>query len=127
MEMCKNKRSYITVLEEPRELSKKEWDFLAKAQNMSMLEIFRLERFLDDGYRFRKAIKMTAGDRRRIQAEYPIVYVENLARYMGDLDKVWEVLKSKFPETSARYKNYKACQYALKYGAEPCEWRNENA
>ena len=118
--------SCITVLEEPRELSKKEWDFLAKAQNMSMLEIFRLERFLDDGYRFRKAIKMTAGDRRRIQTEYPIVYVENLARYMGDLDKVWEVLKSKFPETSSRYKNYKACQYALKYGAEPCEWRNAN-
>lgn len=98
-------------------------DLLSKAQNMSMLEIFRIERLLTDGYRFRKNMKLTAADKKRIQGEYPIVYVRRLGRYMGDLDEVWAVLKAKFPETSSRYKNYKACQYALKYGAEPCEWR----
>ena len=109
-------------LEEYREPTKKEIEFLSKAQNMSMLELFRLERFLTDGYRLRNHMNMTDADKKRIQTEYPIVYVKRLSRYMGDLDEVWAVLKAKFPEASSRYKNYKACQYALKYGAEPCDW-----
>lgn len=105
--------------------TKKENDFMNKAQNMSMLEIFRMERFLSDGYRFRNGLKYTNEEKERIKTEYPIVFVKKQSRYMGDLDKVWEVLKGKFPEKSSRYKNYKACQYALRYGAEPCEWGSE--
>lgn len=113
-------------LEEYKAPTQRDNDFLLKAQNMSMLEIFRMERFLTDGYRFRKDIKYTDEEKERIRREYPIVFVKSLSRYMGDLDEVWAVLKAKFPETSSRYTNYKACQYALKYGAEPCEWRAGN-
>lgn len=113
------------VLDEYKFPTKRDNDFMLKAQNMSMLEIFRMERFLSDGYRFRNGLQYTDEEKERIRTEYPIVYVKRLSRYMGDLDEVWEVFKKKFPETSSRYKNYKACQYALRYGAEPCEWGKE--
>lgn len=96
---------------------------LQQAQNMSLGELYQMELFLTDGTRG-KNLSPKPKDKERILAEYPIVKNPQTRTFMGNLDKVWAVLQEKFPETSAPFKSYKACQYAVRYGAiEQIQWK----
>lgn len=105
-----------------RPLSECEITRLKTHDQMSMIEIYRMELFLQDGKRpSRKATPKTA-DKDRIVKEYGLVLDTRCSRYLGDYAKVWEIMTQKFPNAARGYKGYKECQYAVKYGAQPCCW-----
>ena len=87
-----------------------------------MIEIYRMELFLKDGKRPPKKVAMKADDRNRIIEEYGLSYDAGNLRYLGDYEKVWERMTQKYPDIARGYKSYKECQYAVKYGAQPCSW-----
>ena len=81
-----------------------------------------MEQFLA-GLPFKSLRRVPAKERERILEEYLLTFDATETRYTGSYEQVWTVITSKFPAESAKYKNYKACQYALKYGAtESCDW-----
>lgn len=95
---------------------------LRKQEQMSMIEIYRMELFLKDGKRPPKKVAMKSDDRNRIIEEYGLSYDAGNLRYLGDYEKVWELMAKKYPDIACGYKSYKECQYAVKYGAQPCSW-----
>lgn len=97
-------------------LSEKYIAYKKKQESTSMLEILRMEKFLESG-QSKRLYKISSDDRSRIIEEYPIHLNDEGNRYEGPLEGIWEVLCSKFPERAARYpKGYKQAQYAMKYG-----------
>ena len=107
-----------------RQFSESQIRHLHNKDKMSASEIFLIERFLS-GQPTHENIQtiIETKERKRIAEEYNLQLIDH-NRYMGDPEYVWSVLQKKFPEASAKYKSYTACQYALKYGAvEPCEWK----
>ena len=94
-----------------------------KEEQMSMRELLRIEYFLAHGEQS-KLSSVPDNEKARLIEEYPITCRGR--RYLGDLDEIWDILTRKFPEAAARYKNYKECKYALKYGAAPCSWEDHN-
>lgn len=104
-------------------ISSEELYHLQQRQNMSLGELYQMERFLTDGTRNKK-LTPSAKERDRILEEYPIEKDHKTRTFKGDLDAIWGILKEKFPETSAPFKGYKACQYAVRYGAiEQVAWK----
>lgn len=95
---------------------------LKKEEHMSMVELYAMELFLQDGKRPRRIKSVPGKERNRIVAEYGLVYDVSGHRLMGSYDDVWAVISKKFPDETRLYKGYKECQYALRYGAQPCGW-----
>jgi hypothetical protein len=103
-------------------ITERDVEALRRNEQMSMVEIYRMELFLSTGSRKKKGVYLKPQDRDRILQEYSLVYDQKQTRYMGDLTEVWAVLAGKHPETAKAYAGYKECQYALKYGATPQAW-----
>lgn len=95
---------------------------LKKEDQMSMVEIYAMELFLLDGKSPGRIKAVPRKERDRIVAEYSLSYDASSHRLVGSYDGVWAILQAKFPETTSAYRNYKECQYAVRYGAQPCAW-----
>ena len=95
---------------------------LKKEEQMSMIEIYSIELFLRDGHRAGRIKSVPRKERDRIVSEYGLAYDASSHRLNGSYEYVWKVLQEKFPEATHPYKGYKECQYAVRYGAQPCGW-----
>lgn len=108
-------------------ITERDVEALRRNEQMSMVEIYRMELFLATGSRKKQGVYLKPKDRDRILLEYSLVYDQKQTRYMGDLTEVWAVLAWKYPDAAKAYAGYKECQYALKYGATPLAWGKEDA
>lgn len=95
---------------------------LRQQEGLSMIEIFHIEKFLRDGKRPKRSQYVGVKDRNRIVEEYNLVYDPSKRRFSGNENAVWSILCNKYPVSTQKYAGYKECQYALKYGAQPCNW-----
>lgn len=94
---------------------------LQKKEEMSLQEVFQMDRFLDTGVRDTK-IKPKEKDKERIISEHNLTKDPKTHKYVGDKEQILATFKEKYPERTAKYSKFGELRNAVRYGAEPIPW-----
>jgi hypothetical protein len=94
---------------------------LQKGEEMSLKEIYQMDRFLDTGVRDTKAVPK-AKDKDILVTEYSLTKDPKTHKYVGDKEQILATFKEKYPERAAKYSKFGELRNAVRYGAEPVPW-----
>ena len=94
---------------------------LQRGEEMSLKEIYQMDKFLDTGVRDTKAVPK-AKDKERLIEEHGLVKDPKTHKYVGDKDQILATFKEKYPERAEKYSKFAELRNVVRYGAEPIPW-----